>query len=503
LGIGLAEGSGGAALGIGLAEGSGGAAFGEKEKDVASLRLRTKAYYGLGEAVAGTAQTAVDTFLLFYLTAVVGLSGTLAGAAMFIALLVDGIADPLIGYASDNTRSPHGRRHPFMLAGIVPLALGVGLIFSTPGFDAAWAQFAYVTAVLLMLRIATSFYALPYIALGAELTQDYRERSVIQAYRSFFWILAYAATMYLGLRVFLGGADGLTHRPAYAGLGWTAAAIVAIVGLTAALGTYRVRPPVPPSQRRDGFAVMRLVSEIRDVLHNPSFLVLFGSVLAFWVAQGVANSLWLHAARYFWKLPPEVMQTIPIVGAVGFAAGIPATAIALRRYEKKTVAVVSIAVISLVQLLPALLRVLDWLPADGIPLYTILYALQFTLGVTAISLGIAFPSMMADAADEHELLFGSRREGLYFAGLTLSAKAASGAGAFVAGIGLDLIGFPSDVTNAAVVIGADVTRELGLIWGPGAGFISLLSVVALIRYRLDEGAHAEVLSALRLRSIPS
>src|SRR5258706_762149 len=79
------------------------------------LSIRTKSLYGLGESVATTAQTAVDTFLLFYLTAVVGLSGTLAGAAMFVALLVDGVADPLIGYASDNTRSRYGRRHPFML----------------------------------------------------------------------------------------------------------------------------------------------------------------------------------------------------------------------------------------------------------------------------------------------------------------------------------------------------------------------------------------------------
>ena len=60
--------------------------------------------------------------------------------------------------------------------------------------------------------------------------------------------------------------------------------------------------------------------------------------------------------------------------------------------------------------------------------------------------------MMADAADEHEFLFGTRREGLYYAGLNFSAKAASGLGALVAGLALDLIAFP---TNLAAHGGAN------------------------------------------------
>lgn len=37
-------------------------------------------------------------------------------------------------------------------------------------------------------------------------------------------------------------------------------------------------------------------------------------------------------------------------------------------------------------------------------------------GTVMAMAAIAFASMMADAADEHEHLFGARREGLYFAG---------------------------------------------------------------------------------------
>ena len=85
---------------------------------------------------------------------------------------------------------------------------------------------------------------------------------------------------------------------------------------------------------------------------------------------------------------------------------------------------------------------------------------------------IGFNSMMADAADEHEALFGTRREDLYFAGLNFAAKAASGLGALVAGIGLDVIGFPTNLaakSGGGLHVDAHVVRGLGLTVGPGGG----------------------------------
>jgi GPH family glycoside/pentoside/hexuronide:cation symporter len=121
-------------------------------------------------------------------------------------------------------------------------------------------------------------------------------------------------------------------------------------------------------------------------------------------------------------------------------------------------------------------------------------------GWASTAVGISFISMLADAADEHELLFGSRREGLYFAGLTFSAKAAIGIGSLVAGIALDLIRFPRDTAVLqAGRIDADVVRNLGLIAGPIAGLIALTSAFVLIGYRLDARRYAEIQSALAAR----
>lgn len=62
---------------------------------------------------------------------------------------------------------------------------------------------------------------------------------------------------------------------------------------------------------------------------------------------------------------------------------------------------------------------------------------------TAIMVGgVGFQSMLADAADEHEWLFGVRREGLFFSGLTLAYKGSSALGALIADVALDAIHFP-------------------------------------------------------------
>ena len=95
-----------------------------------NLRVSTKLFYGLGSVSEGTKNTAFNVFLLFYYNQVLGLSGTLSGAAIFVALCVDAITDPLMGSISDNFHSRWGRRHPFMYASALPMATFFYLLFN-------------------------------------------------------------------------------------------------------------------------------------------------------------------------------------------------------------------------------------------------------------------------------------------------------------------------------------------------------------------------------------
>ena len=121
------------------------------------------------------------------------------------------------------------------------------------------------------------------------------------------------------------------------------------------------------------------------------------------------------------------------------------------------------------------------------------------IGTMITLVAVSFQSAMADAVDEHELLFGGRREGLYFASLTLASKAALGLGSLVSGIALDLIRFPSAEiagSEGSIAIAPDVLRNLGLAVGPGAALVLAASVLFFLRYRLDRAAHAEIVRKL-------
>jgi GPH family glycoside/pentoside/hexuronide:cation symporter len=129
--------------------------------------------------------------------------------------------------------------------------------------------------------------------------------------------------------------------------------------------------------------------------------------------------------------------------------------------------------------------------------------MQFNSFVAGIGLGltsVAYPSMMADAADEHEHLFGRRREGLYFAGLGFANKAAVGVGVLLAGVALDLIRFPDDMgKRAGAVLPEDVKVGLVLVWGPLPAIVAVVAMMMLWSYGISRARHAEIAAALRLK----
>ena len=93
--------------------------------------LKTKIAFSTGaldEAVMGAA--AVATMLYYH--PVLGVSAYLAGIVFLVASIVDAVSDPLVGSLSDNFRSRWGRRHPFMLAAMLPLCLGFYLLYAPP-----------------------------------------------------------------------------------------------------------------------------------------------------------------------------------------------------------------------------------------------------------------------------------------------------------------------------------------------------------------------------------
>lgn len=129
-----------------------------------------KSYYAIGAAGEAIKNAAFGFLLIFY-NQVLGLSGTLTSSALAIALIADAIIDPAIGSWSDGMQSRYGRRHLLMAASIVPFCLLIYGLFQPPEALAGWPLFAWLTVFTVGTRAALAVFHVPYLSLGAELTQ--------------------------------------------------------------------------------------------------------------------------------------------------------------------------------------------------------------------------------------------------------------------------------------------------------------------------------------------
>ena len=108
--------------------------------------------------------------------------------------------------------------------------------------------------------------------------------------------------------------------------------------------------------------------------------------------------------------------------------------------------------------------------------------------------------MVADIADEHELRFGKRQEGIFFAAASFANKCTTGIGTFVAGFALDLIAWPrGHHIQSAADVPHETIVQLGLIYGPIVAGFSVVCVWCYDHYHLTRERHNEIIEALEGR----
>ena len=127
----------------------------------------TKLAYGAGAVADGVKNNGFEYFLLFYYSQVLGVDFALVGATLMIAMVVDGLTDPIVGYWSDNLRTRFGRRHPFMYAAVIPVGIAYVFAWNPPAGLTGNELFPYLLMITIAVRIAFTFYEVPSSALVA------------------------------------------------------------------------------------------------------------------------------------------------------------------------------------------------------------------------------------------------------------------------------------------------------------------------------------------------
>jgi len=457
-----------------------------------------KLLIGSGQSVETAIAFAAATFLLYYLTNVCGIDPTVAGTILFVSLCVDAVADPLIGSWSDRLRSRWGRRLPFMAIALPVVSLAAYALFALPSGLGSGAIIACALAVNIVLRVATSLFALPYAAMTAELTTDYGERSSIAAYRALFSFVAAVACAVPAFRAIFDSPAKMSSAGAYGELGVLVGAVVFAAGAICLLGM-RSMPYSHPAARADLAPRGSFVLDVRELFRNGSFVVLFLACLLCLTVAGSLQALNLYAYQYYWHLTPGQTQQAVLTLQGGFLFGIPLALLLLRVVEKRTAMALGFVTLALVQgVFPMLARVA---PFSAMPAIAIVCSMTLLFGFCSSLLFITMQSMVADAVDEHELRFGTRCEGLYYSSLIFATKAANGLGSLLAGVMLSAAGLKAvQSTGGAASLSAQGADLLGWLWGPGHGLLFLLILPLLLRYRIDRRSHARIIAALAQRA---
>lgn len=452
------------------------------------VRLPTKFAYGFGQVADAIKVNAFEIFLFFYYNQVLGLSGTLTGLAVFLALCADAINDPVFGSISDNLHSRWGRRHPLIYLSVLPAALAYWGLFSPPENLSDTGLFVWLLVFCIFLRTAVSLYHVPYQALGTELSNDYRQRSSLVAFRTTFGILGAAGLVIISFSYFFSSSEGFASgqlNPAnYPSFALFFAIAVGVCILVSAMGTHHtISYLYKPDKVSSRFSWQHIWRDFFSSVQHKSFRVLMLSVMLILVMAGIQNALTLHVLTYFWELPSGQVQWVVLAYILGQLIGVPFVGFLHHHLERKWILIFGALWSIGFHILPVICRLLGWLPDNGDQIIVFLLIGSWILsGMGGVQCNICAGTMIADISDDHEVKTHRSQAGMFFGGFTLTVKTSLGIGHVIAGIIIDLIQFPSDAQPGQVE--AEVLFNLGLLFGPITGVIGCVGILSLVYYRL-------------------
>jgi len=225
-----------------------------------TLSNGVKLSFGIGQMAEGIKNSSFSVFLLFYYNQVLGLAADAAGLAIAISLIFDAVTDPVAGTLSDRWRGSQGRRHPFMYASALPMAISFYFLFAPADIALQGSQthlFVWMLLFTLLARGSMTLYHVPHLALGAELSTDYEERTSLVAIRQFLSACGYLLVFGLGFGYFFAPSiefsNGQLNSDAYPPFAAWLSLVIFVTILISAYGT-RSRIPYLPKAAENAAA---------------------------------------------------------------------------------------------------------------------------------------------------------------------------------------------------------------------------------------------------------
>lgn len=465
------------------------------------VSLKTKLLFASGALQEATVTAGGIVTILFY-NQVLGVPAPLAGTAYLIVSILDAVSDPIIGTLSDRFQSRWGRRHPFMFASALPIAVGFFCLYQPPDSLGETGLFIWLVTFFALVRLGQTLYLIPHDALGAELTDDYEERTKIFGFNNVAeMVLSMIVAASLYVVIFPtpeGEANGLLNEARYIVLATAGSITILFSVLLCSFGTLDQLPYLKKVEISNRFDLNGYFKEIGVLLRNPSYLAACLSLLTIFIGLGIIGIVAGYAYIYAFEFSSEQMFWAGMAKLPGVFVALPLLYFLSRFWEKKQIVIYTTVFTAAVVAAPYTLKLFGFFVPNDSPyiLFAVFGPLLIGYMVFPVSY-IVIDSQLADVADEHELNTGKRREGIIFSVRSFGKKATQGVGGFIAGFGLQFIGFPENAEVGNVPEGA--IDGLLILNGPVYLLLYLVGISFMLMYRIDKQRHAEILKELEVR----
>ena len=373
-----------------------------------------------------------------------GVNPVLIGIAMSLPRFWEMIIDPWIGAVSDRTRSPLGRRHPYILWGGILGGLIFAAVWWVPQNWSIELKGAWLIVMALLQFTAFSFFMVPYSALLAEVSHNPLERTRIMAMRT-----AIGAASSCGISWLY----WLCQRPWFNGpvegmqvIGILFGGCMAAAAILPTLVCRKSRLYQPSAQQMKD---ARESVVIREILKIREFRYIILAVFSLLASFTLVSNLGFYISIYFMfggdTKEAAVLQGISSVVICVTSIG---TCTIVGFLSKKIGRIMTLKLFMLLALAGKIS--IWWTYRPEWPYATIISGVLVNMGVTTF--WIMMPSMLGEISNLHEKQTGRSLYGSFCALYGVTMKIA-------ASISLLLTGFVLNFTKFDVALGARQSVE--------------------------------------------
>ena len=433
---------------------------------------------------AGYMYLLLSLYVMKFATDVLLIAPVVMGAIYSLSRIWDAVSDPLIGYLSDRTTHRFGRRRSWILASTIPIAAGFYMVFSPPLELEGSALIIWMGVAVIGFYSAMTLFYVPHLSLGAELSDDYHERSRMFGVRHAAYILGSILSL-VSLQLLLNAEyapDGDVRAVAE-----QLAIIAVVVTVVLVLGAV-----VNLKERKEfqGRVQAGPFQAFKDVWQNPHARLLLIVTFIEYVGSSAIAALTLYVTHYVVGAP-TLAPLIIFAYMLPSSASVPLWVPLSRRFGKIRV---WIGGMLLTGVSFGGMFFLVFFESETTRIVWIFVMAAFG-GLANGCGGTLGPSVQGDVIDYDEYQTGERKEGAYFAAWNFMQKSALGLMLLLTGFVLEFSGFVPNQEQAMQTKYAMVT-----LYGLFPLVCYLVGAYMFRKFSLDEQAHADIRAELDARA---